>query len=292
MTHDTPGFWRSADTAAILVRAVANGNAAVTANKKPVSGSMETFKALTADARRFRCESTCGAGMPIIASIARIHRSGDGIRKMAGALSGTLGYVMSGLEAGTSFSAVVKDAKAQGFTEPDPRDDLSGMDVARKALICARMTGSNIELVEVKVESLYPKEFGPEHMSVDEFMAALPRLDKGVKSKIQMAASKGEVLRYAAVVENGSCSVGLVSVSKESPLGRLSGTDNLFQLDSECYSPNPLVIQGRGAGTEATASGVLADLLELCDTMPASGAAAVRCTENECISKAFFPFTT
>jgi len=83
-----------------------------------------------------------------------------------------------------------------------------------------------------------------------------------------------------------------VSVSKESPLGRLSGTDNLFQLDSECYSPNPLVIQGRGAGTEATASGVLADLLELCDTMPASGAAAVRCTENECISKAFFPFTT
>jgi len=256
----------SEETGRVLADGLAAGWMVVLANKKPITGSMSLYKQLTADMTRFRCESTCGAGMPIMAAVRRVVRSGDPVSKMAGALSGTLGYVMSGLEEGKSLSAVVIEAKAKGFTEPDPRDDLSGLDVARKALILARSLGWDLEISDVQVESLFPAALAPDAMSVDDFMASgIQTLDQTFKEKVHAASSKGEVLRYAAQVEDGKCSVGLLSVDKNSPLGRLSGTDNLFYLQSDCYSPNPLVIQGRGAGTAATASGVLADILELMD---------------------------
>eukprot|EP00976_Prorocentrum_cordatum_P033417 680514-Prorocentrum_minimum.AAC.4 len=255
-------------TSATLASWADKGGAIVLANKKPTTGDMTLFNRLTANPAKFRSESTCGAGMPVMAAVKRIVRSGDPVSKISGAFSGTLGFVMSGLEAGKSFSAVVAEAKAQGFTEPDPRDDLGGTDVARKALILARAIGWPLELSDVAVESLYPPAMAPGQMSVDEFMATgLKQLDPTIQAQVDAAAARGEVLRYAATVEDGKCKVGLVTVPKSSPLGSLSGTDNLMVLHSECFHPNPLVLQGRGAGGEATASGVLADVLELGDIL-------------------------
>ena len=170
-----------------------------------------------------------------------------------------------GLEEGRAFSAVVADAKRLGYTEPDPRDDLSGLDVARKALILARRLGWRLELADVAVESLYPAHMSAEHLSVDAFMARLPELDADVAARAAAAAADGAVLRYAAVVEAGAARVGLTPVPRDSPLGRLKGTDNLVEMATDVYDAAPLVLQGRGAGAAATAAGVLADLLELHD---------------------------
>eukprot|EP00854_Cymbomonas_tetramitiformis_P019898 gene19898-23804_t len=207
--------------------------------------------------------------MPLIATVTRLVRSGDKISKMAGALSGTLGYVMSGLEDGKAFSQVVREAKAAGYTEPDPRDDLSGTDVARKALILARLQGWRLELADVTVESLFPTEMGPDSMPLNNFMnEGLLALDAPIAKRVEEAAASDGALRYAATVQDGKCTVGLVVVPKQSALGQLRGTDNLLEVCSGCYNPNPLVLQGRGAGTETTASGILADILELDDCLP------------------------
>jgi len=236
------------------------------ANKKPITSSMELYRKLAVEnPKKFRNESTVGAGLPVMAMMRRMVTSGDKISRAAGCFSGTLGFVMSGLEAGRPLSEVVTEAKNLGYTEPDPREDLSGMDVARKALIIARTLGWDIEMSDVKVEGMYPDSMGQDKMSVPEFMAALPSLDEGMAAKAKAAAAEGKVLRYAAVVEDGKCSVGLQTVPKSTAMGSLQGTDNIVEIISGCYPKSPLVIQGAGAGTETTASGVLADLLELAD---------------------------
>ncbi|KAK3284569.1 hypothetical protein CYMTET_7792 [Cymbomonas tetramitiformis] len=259
----------SDSTAAVLLEAVQNGAGIALANKKPITGPYDVYTALTQQGKSFRAESTCGAGMPLIATVTRLVRSGDKISKMAGALSGTLGYVMSGLEDGKAFSQVVREAKAAGYTEPDPRDDLSGTDVARKALILARLQGWRLELADVTVESLFPTEMGPDSMPLNNFMnEGLLALDAPIAKRVEEAAASDGALRYAATVQDGKCTVGLVVVPKQSALGQLRGTDNLLEVCSGCYNPNPLVLQGRGAGTETTASGILADILELDDCLP------------------------
>ena len=143
---------------------------------------------------------------------------GDTVTRIAGAFSGTLGFVMTGLQAGEPFSAVVREAHRLGYTEPDPRDDLGGLDVARKALILARGLGWRMEMSDIQVRGLYPPEMGG--LTVAEFLQALPQLDADFRDRVQTAAEAGKVLRYAATVENECIRVGLTAVDAGSPLGR------------------------------------------------------------------------
>ncbi|KAL6640504.1 hypothetical protein ACP70R_021627 [Stipagrostis hirtigluma subsp. patula] len=254
------------DTVALLKDAVDNGCCIVLANKKPLTGAYEDFAKLASNFRRIRFESTVGASLPVIASVTRVIASGDPISRIVGSLSGTLGYVMSELEGGKRFSEVVKTAKSLGYTEPDPRDDLGGMDVARKALILARLLGQQISMENINVESLYPSELGPDAMSTKDFLeSGLAQLDKSMEERVKAASLKGNVLRYVCVIESTGCQVGLRELPKDSSLGRLRGSDNVVEIYSRCYESSPLVIQGAGAGNDTTAAGVLADILDLQD---------------------------
>ena len=261
----------TAETAPVLLYALEKKYKVVLANKKPLTVEQEVYDRLTraggtygAGVRhlgRVRWETTCGAALPVIVTLNRLVASGDPVRRIAGTFSGTLGYVMSGLQAGQPFSAVVREAHRLGYTEPDPRDDLGGVDVARKALILARGLGWQLDLQDVQVRGLYPPEL--ERLSVAEFLAALPQLDMEFRDRVDAAAAEGKVLRFAATLEDGRCRVGPTVVAADSPLGRLTGTDNLVEFYTRWYDPDPLVIQGRGAGVEVTAAGVLSDIVEL-----------------------------
>lgn len=257
-------------TVPALLFALEQGYRIVLANKKPLTVQQEVYDRLTRAGAtnagppqlgRSRWETTVGAALPVIVTLNRLVASGDEIKRIAGTFSGTLGYVMTGLQQGKPFSAIVREAHQLGYTEPDPRDDLGGVDVARKALILARGLGWRLNLADVKVTGLYPTEMSS--LSVSEFLEALPRLDVQFAARVQAAQNEGNVLRYAATVENGQCHVGPVTVDLNSPLGRLSGTDNLVEFYTRWYTPNPLVVQGRGAGVDATAAGVLSDVIDL-----------------------------
>ncbi|XP_038879522.1 uncharacterized protein LOC120071359 isoform X3 [Benincasa hispida] len=167
----------------------------------------DDYNKLITHPRRIRHESTVGAGLPVIVSLIRMLSSGDPVHHIIGSLSGTLGYIMSEVEEGKPLSQVVKVAKSLGYTEPDPRDDLSGMDVARKALILARLLGQQINLGDIKVESLFPKEMGPDVMPIDDFLnSGVLSLDNDIQERVTKASSRGNVLRYACVVECSSLS--------------------------------------------------------------------------------------
>ncbi|KAJ4834867.1 hypothetical protein Tsubulata_012974 [Turnera subulata] len=221
----------SSETVGVLSRVVDLGCCVVLANKKPLTCPMEHYDKLVKYPRRIRHESTVGAGLPVIASLNRMLSSGDPVHRIVGSLSGTLGYVMSEVEDGKPLSEVVKAAKSLGFTEPDPRDDLSGMDVARKALILARLLGRRINMDSIKIESLYPNNMAPDVMSVEEFLgSSIALLDKDVAERVRKAASSGNVLRYVCVIEGSRCEVGIQELPKNSPLGRLRGSDNVVKL--------------------------------------------------------------
>ncbi|XP_010420951.1 PREDICTED: uncharacterized protein LOC104706454 [Camelina sativa] len=259
----------SVETVEILMKAVDWGCCVVLANKKPLTSSLEHYDKLALHPRFIRHESTVGAGLPVIASLSRIISSGDPVHRIVGSLSGTLGYVMSELEDGKPLSQVVRVAKTLGYTEPDPRDDLSGMDVARKGLILARLLGKRIVMDSIKIESLYPEEMGPGVISVDDFLHnGIVKLDQSIEERVKRASSNGCVLRYVCVIEGSSVQVGIREVSKDSPLGRLRGSDNIVEIYSRCYKAQPLVIQGAGAGNDTTAAGVLADIIDLQDLFP------------------------
>lgn len=266
----------SAETVPALLLALTRGYRIAMANKKPLTVEQEVYDRLTSAGDtgpvtsqvrhlgRARWETTVGAGLPVIVTLNRLVASGDPITRIAGTFSGTLGYVMTGLQAERPFSEIVREAHKLGYTEPDPRDDLGGIDVARKALILARGIGWRLDMTDVQVTGLYPVEMS--RLSVAEFLEALPALDAGFRAQVEAAKAAGNVLRYAATVADGRCMVGPVVVGANSPLGRLSGTDNLVEFHTKWYSPNPLVVQGRGAGVDATAAGVLSDLIELAYT--------------------------
>jgi aspartokinase/homoserine dehydrogenase 1 len=259
-------------SASALLAALDRGGKVVLANKKPLTIQQEVYDRLTRagvtdgplSPARARWETTCGAGLPVIVTLNRLLMSGDSVHRITGTFSGTLGYVMSGLQAGRPFSQVVREAHQRGYTEPDPRDDLGGVDVGRKALILARGLGWQLDMADVEIQGLYPLHM--DSLNVAQFLAALPELDEYFAGQVRAATMQGKVLRYAAAVEGGRCRVGPVMVDAASPLGRLSGTDNLIEFHTRWYSPNPLVVQGRGAGVDATAAGVLSDVVELAFT--------------------------
>lgn len=249
----------------VIRAALRQGQRAVLANKRPLCGPIEEYRQMHEYAgpggSRIRYETTVGAALPVISTLRSLLDAQDTVRRISGTFSGTLGYLTSHLEEGVPYSQAVREAKEKGYTEPDPRDDLGGIDVARKALILSRMLGSSLELKDVEVEALYPA--GLAELSIAQFMAALPDLDEQYRQRVEQARANGQTLRYVATIGAGKCRVGLEQVDLDTPLGRLRGTDNLIVFETGRYLERPLVVQGPGAGAEITASGVLADIISL-----------------------------
>jgi aspartokinase/homoserine dehydrogenase 1 len=253
------------DTSDILETALRGGMDIVLANKRPLAESRGVkgglHRAAAARGRRLLHEATVGAGLPIIDTIKKLQESGDEILSIEGCPSGTLGYLFGELGRGAAFSAALRTAMQLGYTEPDPREDLSGMDVARKALILARLLGFTGDLDAVTVETLVPAQF--RSCSVDEFLAGLEEMDGVWRERVERARAEGTVLRYRATVSPTTVHVGLVGVSAGSSFASLTGTDNQFAITTARYRSNPIVITGPGAGVAVTAAGVLNDVLKL-----------------------------
>ena len=241
---------------------VQNGSFLVLSNKGPLSGSTEQYEQLTRILPdRLWHEATVGAGMPIISTINSLMESGDEILEIQASPSGTLGFIMSAVEGGRSFSEAVKEAVAFHYAEPDPRDDLSGLDVARKAIILARKMGRTIEPEEILYESLVPE--GLEDVPLEEFIERLPEADEAFAERL-LAVEELHMLRYLTrIPKEGPVEVGLVDEPVESPFGPIDGPENVFDFRSRRYSDVTLTIRGPGAGPERTASGVVFDLLDI-----------------------------
>ncbi len=250
-------------TLPLLLAAKARGMGVVLANKLPLAGPLEWWDALADE--RSRWETTCGAALPVISTLNTLLDNGDDVLRIEGALSGTLGFLCAQLEAGRPFGEAVREAKALGYTEPDPRQDLGGLDAARKALILARMLGYRLTMADVSVESLYPAEM--DALSVEEFLRAVDALDAPMRRRLDELTAGGRCLRYAAEIADGRLRVGLVGVDPESKLGRIRSSDSIVVFHTRYFSDNPLAVSGRGAGQEVTASGVLGDLVNLARAM-------------------------
>ena len=238
----------------------------VTPNKKAHSGSLDYYDALHRERRRhgvhFLYETTVGAALPIIETLRDLRQTGDHIHGIEGIFSGTLAYLFNVFDGSRPFSAIVREARDSGYTEPDPRDDLSGLDVARKVIILAREMGMRLELEDIEIESLVPADLAGE--TVEGFLDALVAYDDAMLARWQAAAEAGQVLRYVGrLSEQGGASVRLEALSLDHPFARMNLTDNIVRFISERYSDNPLVVQGPGAGPVVTAAGVFADLLRL-----------------------------
>jgi homoserine dehydrogenase len=197
----------------------------------------------------------------VLDTIAKLQEAGDRVEKIVGCFSGTLGFLMTSLEDGRRFSEAVHEAWKRGYTEPDPRDDLSGTDVARKALILARTLGMRVELSDIALEPL----FGPDVDDPDPatFVRRLEALDGDFARRAAAARDEKSVLRFVATVDRQGIRVGTAAVPESSPMGRLRGTDNQVAIYSKRYKTNPLVVTGPGAGADVTAAGVLNDIIAI-----------------------------
>jgi bifunctional aspartokinase / homoserine dehydrogenase 1 len=258
----------AADTQPLLEVALARGCDLVLANKLPLAGAQQLHDRLNDIAsthrRRIFHEATVGAGLPVIDTLNKLVDAGDKVLAIDGCPSGTLGFLFGELGKGRRFSSALHDAVAAGFTEPDPRTDLSGIDVARKALILARLLGFRGDLDDVAVQSLVPAELSG--VTIEAFLARAPELDNAWDANVRAAQAQGCVLRYRAHVTRRSISIGLAHVAAGDPLSTLNGTDNQFAFTTSRYRTQPLVITGPGAGPAVTAAGVYNDLLSLAST--------------------------
>lgn len=252
----------SDETAPLLQEAVEQGFSIVLANKKPLAVPQGEYDRLMQTARdrgvSIRYEATAGAGLPVLDTLAKLREAGDRVETILGCFSGTLGFLMTAVEDGVPFSEAVRQAWKLGYTEPDPRDDLSGMDVARKALILARTLGRRADLADIDVEPLFtPAVDDPD---AETFIGNLRALDAQFAERVKRATAGKKVLRYVAKIGR-SIRVGIEAVPENSPMGRLRGTDNQVAIYSKRYKTNPLVVTGPGAGAAVTAAGVLNDIV-------------------------------
>lgn len=254
----------SEETTRHYSRLLDGGVHVVSANKRPFGGDLATYKMIKAGRRRGRGalfhETTVGAALPVVGTLSDLVRTGDRIRRIEGALSGTLGFLMTKVAEGVAFSVALKEAHALGYTEPNPREDLSGSDVARKILILAREAGMQIEASAVERQSLLPGE-GWDAITIEEFWKRLPGLDASMEKRAQEASLDGGRLSYLASVVDGVAEVGLRRVERSSPFASLRGGDNMVAFWTDRYPESPLVVRGPGAGPEVTASGVFADII-------------------------------
>jgi aspartokinase/homoserine dehydrogenase 1 len=239
----------------------------VAANKKPLTTPMPVWRELQAGARRahraFHYETTVGASLPVIQTLQDLVRTGDEVELIEGAFSGTLGFLATELMKGVPLSQAVRTAKELGYTEPHPRDDLSGTDAARKALILARELGLNLEMGQVEVRPFVPAEV-LQHEDLDVFFSELQSLDAEVAAQVERLRREGRVLRYLARVERpGRLVVGPVEVEAGHPAASLRGAEGFVSFTTARYREYPLIVRGAGAGGSVTAAGVLADVLRI-----------------------------
>ena len=245
---------------------LARGHHVVSANKAVLGGAYAGFR----DLRRagasgdavYGDAATVGAGLPVLSTLRRLRDCGDQLLALEGVFSGTLSWLFNHYDGSRPFSGLVREARTLGYTEPDPRIDLAGVDVARKLLILARSAGHAIDTGEVAIESLVPDAL--REVDVDTFLARLQEFDDVLEARRAAAARAGRVLRYLARIDDeGVARVGLAEVGSTHPAARLAGTDNLFALTTARYRAQPLVISGPGAGPEVTAQALLGDLLAI-----------------------------
>ena len=250
---------------------LASGLHVVTPSKLASSGPLSRWQAIRAASQhggRFRYEATVCAGLPVVQTLRDLLDTGDQLLSVDGMFSGTLAWLCCHYDGRRPFSALVREAHALGYTEPDPRDDLSGMDVARKLVILAREAGWPMSLHDVSVESLVPSALA--EVPLDEFMARLEELDAPMAARLAEAHACQGVLRHVASLDrNGRAQVGLQALPASHPFAHTRLTDNIVQFRTQRYRDNPLLVQGPGAGPEVTAAGIFADLLRIAESLEA-----------------------
>ena len=257
----------SADVAARYAHWLSQGIHIVTPNKKANSAEYGYYERMR-EARRaagshYLYEATVGAGLPVIQTLRDLRETGDEIRRIEGMFSGTLAYLFNTWDGSQPFSTVVRQAKSLGYTEPDPRDDLSGLDVGRKLIILGREMGLRLEMSDVRIESLVPAALAG--CGIEEFLERLAEFDEPMLARLRAAQASDQVLRYVGSVSaDGAASVGVVELPRSHPFANIALTDNIVRFQTARYDRNPLIVQGPGAGPAVTAAGVFADLLRVC----------------------------
>ncbi|GGK12685.1 homoserine dehydrogenase [Pilimelia terevasa] len=254
----------SEDVASWHARWLRSGLAVATANKAGIGGELARYRAIDAHADRYGDAATVGAGLPLLRALARLRAGGDRIHALAGVLSGSLAWLLDAYDGEGSFADLVRQARKLGYAEPDPRVDLSGVDVLRKLLILARRSGTPLPSSAVRVESLLPPALA--RAGLAEVDAALDGLDAPMAARYATAAQAGRRLRYVArLAADGTATVGLEALAVADPLAGGGGCDNRVTILSDRYPDRPLVIQGPGAGAEVTAAALLDDVLRLAE---------------------------
>jgi aspartokinase/homoserine dehydrogenase 1 len=238
----------------------------VTPNKKANSGTLERYKALKKLAYKrgvkYLYETNVAAGLPVISTLQDLMLSGDRVIRIEAVLSGSMNYIFSEFENGVPFSEVVRQAKEKGYTEPDPRDDLSGMDVGRKILILGREAEQELHFEDVSIQSMVPEDC-VETKDIESFFEKLKQHDGDFAMMLQKAQGEGKKLRFMATLENGKATVGLNALDNSHPFFTLKGSDNMILFTTERYHDFPMIIRGPGAGADVTAAGVFADVIRL-----------------------------